>query len=275
MSSLRIDRVLRAAVFVVVCSLVAACNRTPAMVAPSSVPPAAGARTPPTIVSLTLSEPETTEVNRNVTVRAEISDTDTTVDKLALMWSANVGQITGTGTTVTWRLQGSTVRTPVDVSITLTVVESFQLPGEGPREFRVTREAPPLRVHDSVTELSEMSLRFLVARFGTTVMEPAECLANFSDRCAGKAAELAEIVAHRAKYENLSSTAALGRVTVDGASATAEILAPCRFVSREIATGQIGATEGDCFLTAIYEQRRWWLCSSTLLNASPSRRDDW
>jgi hypothetical protein len=115
-----------------------------------------------------------------------------------------------------------------------------------------------------------MALRYLVARFGTELMEPAQCLANFSDRCAGKAEELSEIVAHRARYENLSSTAVLGPITIDRPNGTAEILAPCQFISREIATGIVAATTGDCFLTAIYEQRRWWLCSSTLRNATPA-----
>ena len=274
MWSRSVSRAVCAVAVAVASAAPAGCDRTPAIVGPSPLPPASTARTPPTIVSLTLSEPETTEVNRDVTVRAEITDADTTIDKLVLHWSASVGQVTGSGPTVTWRLPGSTVPTPVDVTITLTVVESFQMPGQGPQEFRVSRDAPPLRVHDPVTELSEMALRYLVARFGTEVMEPAACLANFSDRCAGKAEEMAEIVAHRARYENLSSTAALGPITIDRARGTAEILAPCQFVSREIATGTVATTTGDCFLTAVYEQRRWWLCSSTLLNVSPSRRDD-
>jgi hypothetical protein len=257
------DRVVPAVVVAVVCSIPAGCDRTP-VTAPSPVPTTSAARTAPTIVSLTLSEPDTTEVNRDVTLRAEITDADTTIDHLVLLWTASAGQISGSGPVVTWRLPGSTVPTPVDVTITLTVVESFQAPGDGPREFRVSRAAPPLRVHDPVVELSEMALRYLVTRFGAPPTEPAECLVNFSDRCAGKADELAEIVAHRARYENLRAEAALGRVTVDRVRGTAEVVAPCAYTSREIATGAVATTAGECFLTAVYEQRRWWLCSSTL-----------
>ena len=252
-----------------------ACEQSGATPAPSPVPTTTGngARTPPVIVSLTLSESDTTEVDRDVTVRAEIVDAETTVDKLVLLWSATAGQITGNGPTATWRLPGSTVRTPIDVTITLTVVEAFQAPGADgrveSREFRVVRETPPLRVHDPIVELSEMALGYLVTRYGDAKLGPAECLANFSDRCPGKADELAEITATRARYDNLFAEAQLGRITVDRALGTAEVWAYCRFTSRDIATGQVGTTSGSCRLTAVYEQRRWWLCSSRFSTDAP------
>jgi hypothetical protein len=268
-----IERWVCAIALAVSCSIGSACEQSLAPTAPSSVTPTAGngARTPPVIVSLTLSATEAIEVDRDVTVRAEIVDADTTVDKLVLLWSATAGQITGNGPTVTWRLPRSTAPTPLDVTISLTVVEAFQAPGADgriePREFRVSRDAAPIRAHDSVAEISEMALKYLVNRYGDTLMTPAQCLANFSDACAGKDEELSEITAGRRQYENLYAEAYVGRVTYDRVRRSGDIVAPCTFTSREIATGRVATTVGDCYVTAVYEQRRWWLCTSTLRDA--------
>jgi hypothetical protein len=42
----------------------------------------------------------------------------------------------------------------------------------------------------------------------------------------------------------------------------ADIVAPCTFHDQRRDTGALGTSNGDCLLTAIYENRRWWLCDS-------------
>ena len=50
-------------------------------------------------------------------------------------------------------------------------------------------------------------------------------------------------------------------VTVSPSGLSAQVLAPCMFRARKN-DGTREASKGDCVLTAVYEQRRWWLCSS-------------
>jgi hypothetical protein len=53
--------------------------------------------------------------------------------------------------------------------------------------------------------------------------------------------------------------------------ATADIRASCTFVSTHKTTGVTGTASGTCSFTAVYENDRWWLCTSTFTGTITNR----
>ncbi|MEZ5318587.1 MAG: hypothetical protein R2752_14400 [Vicinamibacterales bacterium] len=256
----------RLAAAVVATGLAAACAGPPAGVpTPTPTPslPTPAAATPPVIRSVTTTVTRV-EVDQDVTVTAVVEDAEKTTSQLTFEWSASVGTIQGAGTTATWRLPKGTAMTPADVVISLTVVDGYQVIENGQivsREYRVSADAAPFRVHDSVAEISKMVVTFLVDYFGNSNVSPDDCLVDFSDSCSGKDAELDDIVRNRAERLIFSAAATVERVTIDSPT-MASIEAHCRWEDEELSTGLKGVAEGDCELTAVYEMQRWWLCTS-------------
>jgi hypothetical protein len=232
-------------------------------------PPASAPNTPPIIRSLTAITGRT-EVNRTIDVTGDVVDAETPLTSLIYQWSANAGTFSGTGPQVTWRLAPGATLTPVDVTITLTIIELYsEIDGTGQRvarEHRVTSTATPFRVHDSTAEISRMALTFLIDYFGNSNVSPDACLVDFSDLCPGKARERGDIVDNRLKQVMLSSQATIQAVHFNGDLTFAEVFAPCTFRSISRETGKTGTVTGDCYLTAIYAQSRWWLCESLFNN---------
>lgn len=203
----------------------------------------------------------------DVAITAVVEDADTPLSDLNFIWSANVGTVTSTGTTATWRHAPGLLK-GLDVIITLTVVNQFLTKENDQlvvREFRVVGQAAPFRVHDSVAELKELGRKFLIDLFGRSEISPAACLVDFSDNgpCrAGKEAELSDLIAHRRDYVVLDRRMNGQQVTLTGTN-TARIDNDAWFMDRKVATGFVGTTSGNFPLTAVYESQRWWLCSSS------------
>lgn len=248
-----------------------ACGTTPTTPTPPPSPPPV---TPPPIVTAPTIKGVTvgatrTEVDRDVTLTADVEDAEKAPSALTYVWSADVGTFSGSGMSVTWKLPKGATPTPVNVVITLTVVEPYQALENGQlvnREHRVTRQADPLRVHDSPAEITKMVRTFLIDLFGNIAIRPDACLADFSDACPGKAAERQDIVGIRDNYsEILEVRVDNTQVTLNGAGTFADVFAPCLFRSVHKTKGY-EALAGDCELTAVYEQQRWWLCSSAFNN---------
>ena len=101
-------------------------------------------------------------------------------------------------------------------------------------------------------------------------MPPGACLVDFSDNCSGKAAELQDIVNNRQTFVILAADARVTGVEINPERTLAWITAACTFQDREISNGKLGTSRGDCQLTAIYENGRWWLCSSSFSATSGS-----
>ncbi len=153
------------------------------------------------------------EVEQDVDVTAEVENTETNPDQLTYEWSATAGTFTGSGRTVRWRLPKGTTPTPVDVTITLTVIERYTEVVNSvvvTREHRVTSAASPFRAHDSDAELRRISIEFLVYLFGNSTISPSACLVDFSDSCRGKQDELRDIEHNRATFVILSAQATVG-----------------------------------------------------------------
>jgi hypothetical protein len=250
---------------------IAACG-SPA--APTPPPPSNAA---PTIRSLSVSQSRI-ELGESVEVTATIEDAESSLDKLKLIWTSEGGQFTGQGNTVTWK-PAATLATPADPILTVTVVEPYQaLDARGrivTTEHRVTGSTT-LRVHDSRRELGELGRSFLTL-FATSSVSPEVCVANFSDGCPGKREEREDIEFNREHFLILSSRLGDPNLTRLSRYNDAEMLIPCTFESRILKCpngpgtcdlGSISRVRGDCRLTAVYEQSRWWLCVSNFINAS-------
>jgi hypothetical protein len=208
-------------------------------------------------------------LNEEVALRATVQDAETPVESLVYEWSADGGTFTGEGAAVTWRPPAD-AETPADFTIRLTVRERYG-PPNAQSEHVVTATSPPVRVHDSPTELREMSLRFLEL-FGDSDKSADECLVDFSDSCRGKESEREDIEDNREYYDIRSSSFDFDDLEIAEDRMSARMVVECEFRSRvrkcppDQPACVVGSTEevsGDCLLTAIYESQRWWLCDSS------------
>jgi len=231
--------------------------------------PIATVNPPPTIETIVTSASRT-EVDTDVTLTATVRDSETPVSQLKFEWKADVGTITGEGASVKWRApKGAT--TPSDQTIRLTVTETY---GAGQQNV-VTGTSPVIRLHDSQKELGDLSLAFL-GDFANSSVSPSTCLRNFSDACAGKGAEKKDIESNREHFLITGSSLRLTSVRVRDTALSANMTVACSFTSRIIkcepgsvgcVVGSVGTVAGDCLLTGVYEQQRWWLCDSSFSGA--------
>ena len=233
--------------------------------------PIASVNTPPVIETIVASASRT-EVDTDVTLTATVRDSETAVSQLRFEWKADIGTITGEGASVKWRAAKG-VTTPSDQTIRLTVTEPY---GTGQQNV-VNGSSPVIRLHDSQKELGDLSLAFL-GDFANSSVSPSTCVRNFSDSCAGKAEEKSDIESNREHFAITNSSLRLQSVRVGTSGLTADMSVACSFTSRIVkcepgsvgcVVGSVGTVAGDCALTAVYEQQRWWLCTSNFLNGVP------
>jgi len=243
-----------------------ACGGSPTSPGPQPQPTP---NTPPVIESIAV-EPTRVEVDGQVTVVATVRDAETPVSQLTYEWTASAGTFTGQGPSVSWRPPADAA-TPADFVMRLTVREQYGTapPGGQRPEHRVMADSNAIRVHNSPRELGDMAIRFL-SDFANSSVSPDTCVREFSDTCRGKEQERSDIEDNRRNYEILSSSLRLREVTVAGDGLTGGMRVNCAFTSRVkqcpgTSNCSIGGTEsvaGDCLLTAVYQQSRWWLCTS-------------
>jgi hypothetical protein len=244
----------------------AACGGSPNGPGPINPPPPPPppVNTPPVIDSITASASRT-EVDTDVTLTATVRDAETPVSQLTYAWSADAGTFTGTGATVTWRVAKG-ITTPVDVAIKLTVTENY---GSG-QQNTVSGTSPAVRVHDSPAELTSLSMGFL-GDFANSSVSPSTCVRNFSDGCSGKADEKRDIESNREHFTIVNSSLRMRDVRIAGSQLSANMRVECSFTSRidkcepadkSCVVGKVGTVAGDCLLTGVYEQQKWWLCTS-------------
>ena len=239
---------------------------------PTPQPPPAVVNQAPVIDSV-VATVQRAEVNTDVIFTATVRDAETPVDQLIFEWAADAGTFTGAGASISWRLP-DTATTPADYVIRLTVREPYgTAPAGGQRpEHRVTANSNPVHVNNSPKELGDMAIRFLTD-FANSSVSPDTCVRDFSNSCAEKAAEHSQIQDNRRDYEILSSSLRLREVVVNQDKTSGRVRVDCSFTSRvkacvagtSVPGCVVGKTErvsGDCNITGIYEQGRWWLCES-------------
>jgi hypothetical protein len=218
------------------------------------------------------------DLGEEIVVTASAQDPDTPSDQLTFEWSAEAGTFSGSGASVRWRAPAAAA-TPGQVK--LTVIVSDRMPN------RVSASTT-VRLHDSTTEVGDLSREFLLD-FSDSTKTPAFVLRNFStsDRCAAeRAAELSQVEDNRTRYRITSSS--IGPATVNFSFAGA----PCSYVPRpgdacaavpavwdslclvtnpECKAGERPHTAGVDFVTAVYEQSQWRLCASYFKPAGTAR----
>jgi hypothetical protein len=254
----------------------AACGGSPSMPSPSQGGSSGGqssgptVNNPPAITSIAASTARA-EVDTDVTLTAVVEDAETPVSQLKLEWTVSAGVISGQGTTVTWHTPTADP-TPKDYTVTLTVTETYgtaDAAGVRPQQS-VTAQSPVVRVHNSPKELGDLSVGFLTD-FANSSIPAATCVRDFSDTCKGKADELGDITANREDFDILASSLRLRSVKVASSQVQANMTVACSFTSRvkkcpatdtKCVVGSVGTVAGDCTLTGVYEQKRWWLCDS-------------
>lgn len=233
---------------------------------PTPQPPVVGPATAPVIRSIAVPTSRV-ETGRDITITAVVEDAETPLSQLTYVWTSNIGTITGTGTTATWR-HAPGLQRGADVVVTLMVKDTYDaILGNQivKQDFFVLSQAAPFRVHDSVAEVKELARKFLVDLFGTSSVSPIDCMVDFSDVCAdlpeGKKIEFQQVVDHRRDYVVLESRV-LGQTVDWRGSDTGSVHSVTYYRDRRTDSGFIGTTCGDFELTVVYVTGRWWLCQS-------------
>lgn len=251
--------------------LLSTCGGGPAGPGPVPPPPPPPGNAPPTIESVTLGT-ERVEVSEEVTVTATVRDAETPAGDLKYEWTAEGGTFSGEGASVQWRPPAD-ADTPADYVLELTVTETYGAPdANGVRPSHTVKgSSAAVRVHDSPSEIGDLAMGFL-RDFARSSVPADVAVREFSDSCDGKSDEREDIEFNRKYFEIISSSLRLVNTSVASSRMTGTARVACGFTSRIKACPPnrsdcvVGATErvsGDCILTTVYEERRWWLCSSS------------
>ena len=231
---------------------------------PSKPSPPPVVNNQPPVISSVVAGADRVEAGTEVEVVATVTDAETPVEQLTYTWSAMPagGVFTGTGTRVRWRAP-SGASSPDTYRFVVTVSEQYTSQGQ-PQTNTVTSSSSGTHYNDSVAEITAVAVQFY-KDFGTYSVSAAECVRNFSNSCPGKTEEQQQIQDNRNRTDfRIVGSALLGSpsVSIGSQRVTGEYRQRCQFEDVEIRTGRRYRVEGSCFLTAVYENWRWWLCDS-------------
>jgi len=255
----------RHALAAAVAILTTACGSDP-------VTPPPVTNTPPTIESLTTPGPRA-EADSPIQLAAVVKDLESTLDRLTYTWSASPQTGTFGGTTSfvgnqvinTWRPpKGQT--SPNVYTIGLTVTEAYTSAGQA--KLNTVSSSTTVHYNDSPAEVTNLGTDFLVNKFSNYNVSPAEAVSNFSDSCAGKAAELSDITENRESFHILSGRFTPMPPTFNASLTSGTIEGFCEFEDIPKSGPNAGRREyvsGTCHLTNVYENFRWYLCESSFL----------
>lgn len=265
-------RIRRAAAVAALAALAVACGSSPSSPspAPGNPPPVQTPNAAPVIASVQASV-DRAEVETDITLTASVTDAETAVGQLQFAWTADAGTFSGSGATVTWRIPAAAA-TPREYVATLTVTETYgaaDASGVRPKHT-VSAQSSAVRVHNSPRELGDLAVGFL-RDFADSSVPAATAVRDFADSCGGKADELDDLTNNRRRYDILSSSLTLRGVQVAANNLRGDMSVSCSFSSRikacdsgipNCTVGRVENVAGTCRLTSVYEQRRWWLCTS-------------
>jgi len=247
-------------------------STTPAPVTPPVVDPPVVRNDAPVIASLTLASPRV-EADQDVGITAVVTDAETPLDQLTYQWSATPvgGTFTGTGRDAKWRAP-KLQTTPDLYTLRLLISEKYTSAGQA-RENSVSSSVQ-VHYNDSLNEITTISMRFLTELFPTYTVPANQAVVDFSDSCSEKAAEMSDVANNRINFQILSGTYTNVSVSVNGNRTFADVSGTCVFkdIPKDPANPNFGKREtvtGICTLTAIYENWKWWLCSSTFKGVGP------
>jgi hypothetical protein len=208
------------------------------------------------------------EAGSEVVVTAVVTDAETAVSELQFAWSAvpTAGTFSGSGLQVRWTAPAGAA-SPGTYQIRLTVSERYVSQGQ---LLTNATEGLTGSIHynDSLSEINELATQFY-QDFGTFSTSANQCVRNFSNSCRGKAEERDQIQDNRDRTDyRIVGSALFGTplINVRASQVEATFAQRCRFEDVEIRSGHRWRAEGDCLLTAVYEDWRWWLCTSSFVN---------
>ena len=219
----------------------------------------------PIIASMTINSPRV-EADQTVVATAFVSDAETPLNQLTYQWSATPvdGKFTGSGPIATWRAPKQQA-TPDLYTLKLLITEKYTSAGQ-PKENSVSSTVQ-VHYNDSPREIMTISMRFLTELFPTYTMSAQQAVADFSDSCSEKASEYNDVANNRINFQILSGTYTNVSVKPNSDRTFADVSGTCVFkdIPKDPKNPSFGKTEtvtGICRLTAIYENWKWWLCSS-------------
>ena len=225
---------------------------------------------PPVITSLVVQSTRANapsnfaDVGEEVIATATVQDAETPVSRLLFEWSAEGGTLTGTGASVRWRAPTG-ITTPAQLKVTVKVTE----PVDGISQS--VSSTVTVRVHDSIKEITEMSVQFLLD-FSEQKLSPENVVRNFYTGCPGRDSELADVRNNQTYYvinrytigTPTSANISFGgtcpfrsKTGVDGCVQT-----PVEWHATYKPTGLTETSKGTDQTTAVYRSSRWWLCDS-------------
>jgi hypothetical protein len=204
-----------------------------------------------------------------LTVTANVSDAETTPDKLTYEWKADSGTFTGTGQTVKWQPSTTGGSGGASAMINLTVIEKY---GPGNAVENKASASQKVVIHDSRRESGDLVSLFL-NEFSNSTIPADQATRNFSSASyCGKTQETSEIADNRAKYSIDRAVIGSPLVTLNFSGTCfgmypgdACVTSTCEWWSKIRATGVTEHVSGSCNLTTIYDSGRdaWRLCIST------------
>jgi hypothetical protein len=231
---------------------------------------------PPVITALTAQGTRTNQpanfadLGEDLVVTATVVDNETPIGGLLFEWTADGGTFTGTGPSVQWKAPTG-IAAPAQLRLTVRVTEPLTaVLGDGaPALTQSVTASTTVRVHNSVKEISDLSVRFLVD-FSEQKLTPEEVVRDFWDGCAGKAAELEDVRNNRLGYKITSylignpesATIAFGGRCALDERGDGCVAVPVEWHDIRLADNTPGTTKGTGLLSAVYREARWWLCSS-------------
>jgi hypothetical protein len=225
---------------------------------------------PPVITALVAQSTRTSapsnfaDLGEEIVVTATVQDAETPVSRLVFEWSADGGTFTGAGAVVRWRAPTG-ITTPAQSRLTVKVTE----PLDGTSQS--VSSTVTVRVHNSIKEISDMSVQFLV-EFSEQKLSPENIIRNFYAGCPGRNDELQDVRNNQTNYTitsykigtPTSATVNFGgtcpyqnKTGVDGCVQT-----PAEWKAIDKRTGLSETSIGTDQTTAVYRESRWWLCDS-------------
>lgn len=256
-----------------------ACGETttkPTPITPPIVEPPVVRNDAPIIASLTPTSPRV-EADQEIGVSAVVTDAETPLDQLTYQWSAAPvnGDFNGPPRDVKWRAPKAQT-TPDLYTLKLLVTEKYTSAGQ-PKENSVSSTVQ-VHYNDSPREITRIGMRFLTELFPTYTIPASQTVVDFSDSCSEKFAELSDVTNNRINFQILSGTFTNVSVAINGARTFADVSGTCVFKDipkdpKNPNYGKLETITGRCTLTAIYENWRWWLCSSHFTGIGPITLD--
>ncbi len=228
--------------------------------------------------------PNFADLGQSLTLTATVTDKETAPSALTYQWSAPMGTIGGSGSTVTWTAP-SAASTPTTVVVSLTVVEHYTVGGTA--QTNTTSGSVTIGLHDSQSEISALGEDFLVL-FSQSQYTTDQVMHGFSTSCydpTGRDDEYGDVANNRTDFVELPGYSVVpqplvsidfnglfseafpisdqrARVRRGDALSSFAVQWFAQHTAADPPAGEIDDTTGVDYVTAQLQNDRWYLCAS-------------